>query len=293
MVEKETEPQGNQVPAVQQQPKLPASPVRAFLESPNIKKRFEEILGAKGNQFLASVLQVINGNDNLRTANPMTVYASAMIAATLDLPINQNLGFAWIVPYKGEAQFQMGWKGYVQLAMRTGQYSRLNVTEVFQNQFISYNELTEDLQANFAKQGEGPVVGYVGYFRLINGFEKTVYWSREKTISHAKKYSKNYNGKNSIWLSDPDSMGKKTVLKNMLSKWGIMSVEMNKAIQVDQAVVHDADTMTITFPDNPGNDEEETETSAERGSRIADETEGAMKGMTAAAKNKGGAANGS
>lgn len=205
----------------------------------SIQQRFEAILGKKAQGFISSVLQVINGNRLLKTADPQTVLNAAATAASLDLPINPNLGFAWLVPYKGKAQFQMGWKGFVQLALRTGQYQRINVTEVYENQFKSFNRLTEELIADFDVEGKGEIVGYASYFRLNNGMEKMTYWSKEEVINHAKKYSQAYGkGSMSPW-NDKDqfhAMAKKTVLKNAISKWGIMSIEMQTAQIVDQAV---------------------------------------------------------
>lgn len=223
----------------------------------SIQHRFESLLGKKSQGFISSVLQTVNSNSSLQKANPQTVLNAAATAATLDLPINQNLGFAWIVPFKGKAQFQMGWKGYVQLALRTGQYRRINVTEVYENQFKSYNSLTEELNANFDVEGEGEIVGYAAYLNLVNGFEKTVYWSKNKVIKHAKKYSQTYGKKtgsgqliHSPWNDKDqfDAMCKKTVLKNTISKWGIMSIEMQQAHLSDQSVQENQGD--YTYPDN-------------------------------------------
>jgi recombination protein RecT len=210
----------------------------------SIQQRFEAILGKKAQGFISSVLQVINGNYLLAKADPTTVLNAAATAASLDLPINPNLGFAWIVPYKGKAQFQVGWKGFVQLALRTGQYKRINATEVFENQFRSFNRLTEKLDADFDVEGEGEIVGYAAYFQLNNGMEKMAYWSKKEVIKHASKYSQTYGKKkNGNLIHSPwndadqfDSMCLKTVLKNTLSKWGIMSIEMQTAQLADQAV---------------------------------------------------------
>ncbi|WP_294288496.1 recombinase RecT [uncultured Chryseobacterium sp.] len=205
----------------------------------NVKEKFENLLGKKAQGFISSVLQIVNGNNLLKNADPMTVYNAAATAAVLDLPIDPNLGFAWIVPYKGKAQFQMGWKGFVQLALRTGQYKRINVTEVYENQFKSFNRLTEELDADFGIDGEGEIVGYASYFKLNNGMEKLTYWSRKEIEKHAKKYSQSYGkGGMSPW-NDKDqfhAMAKKTVLKNMISKWGIMSIEMQTAHLADQSI---------------------------------------------------------
>lgn len=216
----------------------------------SVQKRFEQLLGDKSQGFISSVLQVVNNNKLLQNANPNTILNAASTGAILDLPINQSLGFAWIVPYKGEAQFQIGWKGLVQLALRTGQYQRINVVEVYENQFTSFDALSEELDADFSIDGEGSVVGYAAYFKLINGMEKKVYWSKEKVIKHAKKYSQAYGKKFSPW-SDPDqfdAMAKKTVLKNMLSKWGIMSIEMQTAQLSDQSVQRAEGD--YSYPDN-------------------------------------------
>ncbi len=225
----------NQLTQQQQQPLS----IKGLFTAESTKRRFEELLGKKASGFISSVLQIANNNKLLANADPKTILNAAVTAAALDLPINQNLGFSWIVPYKGQAQFQMGWKGYVQLALRTGQYTNINVIEVYQNQFKSFNTLTEELDADFSLEPEGEPIGYVCYFKLINGFSKTVYWSKEKVIKHATKYSQSYGkGRMSPW-NDPDQfpeMAKKTVLKNTISKWGIMSIEMQKAQLADQAV---------------------------------------------------------
>jgi len=240
---------------------------KKFFNQDNVKKRFEELLGKKSVGFVSSVLQCVSTNKSLQNADTNTVFQAAMMAATLDLPINQNLGFAYIIPYnesvknlvtgawekKAVAQMQIGWRGFVQLAQRSGQYLRINVTEVYENQFGKYNNLTEELEANFDIEGSGNIVGYAAYFKLLNGFEKTVYWSKSKVITHAEKYSISYKGSGKTPWKDVDQfheMAKKTVLKNMLSKWGILSIEMQKAIVSDQGVIRDAENEDIDYLDN-------------------------------------------
>jgi recombination protein RecT len=223
--------------------------VKAIFEKDSVKSKINEMLGKKAPGFITSVLQVTSNNALLTKADPMSVYNAAMIAATLDLPINQNLGFAWIVPYKGQAQFQMGWKGYVQLAQRTGQYSRINVVKVYESQFKGFNALHEELDADFNIQPSGKVVGYAAYFRLVNGYEKTVYWTIEQVQEHGQRFSQSFNGNSSPWKSDFDAMAMKTVLKHTLSKWGILSIEMQKATTVDQAVVTDYEMEQIEYVD--------------------------------------------
>ena len=222
--------------------------IKTFFEKPAVKNRFAEMLGKRSNQFISSVLQITANNSMLKNADPISVYNSALMAATLDLPINQNLGFAWIVPYGKAAQFQLGVKGLVQLAQRSGQYLNINVIEVYENQFISFNTLTENLTANFDLPGEGKIIGYAAYFKLINGFEKTCFWTTEKVIQHGKKYSKSFN--NGPWKNEFDAMAKKTVLKSTLSKWGILSIEMQTAVKIDQAVINDDQGNDVTYVDH-------------------------------------------
>jgi recombination protein RecT len=206
--------------------------IKSFFDNPNVAKRFEEIIGDKTRsiQFVSSVLQIANGNNYLKNADPLTIYNAALMAATLNLPINQNLGFAYIVPYGKAAQFQLGYKGLIQLAQRTGQYKSINVTEVYENQFKSFNSLTEELDCDFSILGEGKVVGVAAYFKLLNGFEKTSYWPIEKVTAHAKKYSKTFN--NGPWKSDFNAMAKKTVLKLMLSTYGHYQLKFKRQLML-------------------------------------------------------------
>lgn len=247
--------------------------IKNLLLNKSVQERFDTLLGNKTQGFISSVLQIVNNSELLQKADPGTILNAAITAATLDLPINQNLGFAWIVPYKGKAQFQIGWKGFVQLALRTGQYRRINVSEVYKNQFKSYHRLTEELVADFDKIGEGDVVGYAAYFQLLNGMEKTVYWSREEVVKHAKKYSQTYGKSNSSgefvhspW-NDADqfhAMAKKTVLKNTISKWGIMSIEMQTAQLADQSVQDNEGDFQYLDNESPTLEENNTQEEATR-----------------------------
>lgn len=160
----------------------------------------------------------------------------ALKAATLRLPINKNLGFAYIVPYrnkgKAEPQMQIGYKGLIQLAMRTGEYRYLNADVVYEGELKSYDKLTGHMDLNGERKGD-KVVGYFAYLELLNGFSKTVYWTKEQVIEHAKRFSKSYSSQYSPWQTDFDSMALKTVLRNLITKWGIMSVEMVQAVDRD------------------------------------------------------------
>ncbi|WP_079708113.1 recombinase RecT [Paraliobacillus ryukyuensis] len=204
--------------------------MKGLLNSPAVMKRFEEVLGKRANQFTASILSLYNNEKTLQKSEPMSVISSAMIAATLDLPIDKNLGYAWIVPYGNKAQFQLGYKGYIQLALRTGQYRNINVIEVYEGELVKWNRLTEELELDFEQKKSDKVIGYTGYFELINGFRKTVYWSKADIEKHKQKFSKSNFG----WSNDWDAMAKKTVIRNMLNKWGILSIDMQKAYSTDE-----------------------------------------------------------
>lgn len=237
--------------------------IKSMIQSPQVMKRLEEILGKRASTFATSVVQICNQNTMLRNAEPTSVLNAAMVSATLDLPLNNQLGFSWIVPYGKDAQFQIGWKGLVQLAQRTGQYLRINVVPVYENQFKSWNSLTEDLEADFLADGAGRVVGYCAYFKMLNGFEKTVYWSIEKVTTHGKKYSKSFSS--GPWKTEFDKMAMKTVLKHTLSNWGFLSIEMQQAIRVDQAVIKDENAEDISYVDN---EPEEINKEAERATLV-------------------------
>ncbi|WP_252237479.1 recombinase RecT [Clostridium sp. ZBS17] len=228
-----------------------------ILANENMKKKFTEILGKKAPAFMASIISLYNNDTNFSKVDGYSVVNSALIAATLDLPINKEFGFAWIIPYGKQAQFQVGYKGYVQLALRTGQYKNLNVIEIYDGQLKFFNPLTEEIELELTNNtGEKKIIGYAFYMRLLNGFEKTVYWPIENVKVHAERFSKTY--KNGPWKTDFDAMAKKTVLKNGLTKWGILSVEMQKAIELDQAAIDksidnldDLTSENLNYPDNP------------------------------------------
>lgn len=239
-----------------------------ILANEGMKKKFTEILGKKAPGFMASILSLYNGDTNFSKVDGYSVVNSALIAATLDLPINKEFGFAWIIPYGKQAQFQVGYKGYVQLALRTGQYKNLNVIEIYDGQLKAFNPLTEEIELDLSSSfeiGERKLLGYAFYMKLLNGFEKTIYWPIEKVKAHAQKFSKTYN--NGPWKTDFDAMARKTVLKNGLTKWGILSVEMQKAIEVDQATIdksiNNLDDLThedLNYPDNPNGEDKEENT---------------------------------
>lgn len=212
-----------------------AKTLKGMLEMPAYKNKFNEMLGKKAAGFISSIIAVANNNKLLAKANPATVIGAAAQAAMLDLPINQSLGFAYIVPYGGEAQFQLGYKGYIQLAQRTGQYVDIGSKTVYEGELEYENRLLDKFK--FGERTGDKVIGYLAYFRLTNGFEKMLFIEVDKMIAHAKRYSKNYKGGTEKWgLTDFDTMAEKTVLKKLLSKYGPLSIEN---IQMSQALAND------------------------------------------------------
>lgn len=234
----------NQLQSKNNAPQQPTTvqTLKGLLASPTLKKRFEEILDKRAPQFMTSIVNLYSSEKTLQKCDPMSVISSAMVAATLDLPVDKNLGYAWIVPYGNQAQFQLGYKGYIQLALRTSQYRAINVIEVYEGQLKRWNPLTEELELDFEAKQSDKVIGYAGFFELINGFRKTVYWTREQIEAHRKKYSKSDFG----WKNDFDAMAKKTVLKSLLSKWGILSIEMQNAFNEDEKEVDTKEVKDIT-----------------------------------------------
>lgn len=223
--------------------------VSSLISNDEIRTKFDDVLGKKSNGFVASLIAA--SKNDLKGVEPNSVLRSAMTAATLDLPIDKNLGFAYIVPYNNkktgvkEAQFQLSYKGYIQLAIRSGQYKTINAIEVYEHEIARTNRLTGEVEfnENDSQINRNKVVGYMAYFKLINGFEKAIYMSKEEMEAHAKKYSQSYSSKkdwavkSSLWTTDFDSMALKTVLKRLISKYGIMSIEMQTAVLNDQAVI--------------------------------------------------------
>ena len=233
-------------------------PVKTFFESPAIKNKFTELMGKRAPQFITSVLQIANSNALLKNADPISIFNAAATAATLDLPLNNNLGFAYIVPYnekqkdgtwKQVAQFQMGYKGFIQLAQRSGQFERISVCKAYEG------DTDEDIEQRlFGIIPPTPksdiVLGYVSGFKLINGCRQTLYMTNSDLKKHGEKFSQTFKKGFGLWKDDFESMASKTVLKLLLSKFAPLSVEMQRAVITDQAIVKDFETEDVQYIDN-------------------------------------------
>ena len=240
--------------------------VKQTLAKDTTKEKFAEVLGDKAPQFLATIANVTASSNQLRECEPASILSAAYVAATFDLPVDGNLGFSALVPYnkrelvngrwesKKYAQFQIMYKGFIQLAIRTGSYETMNCTEVYEDEIKSYNPILDDVEfvEDFSRcsqriNGElEKIIGYYAYFKMQNGYKKSMFWTTDKVRKHAIKYSDAYNydlkkgKKSSRWSTDFVAMGKKTVIKMLLSKWGELTMEIKRAIEEDQKV-YDAD----------------------------------------------------
>ena len=222
--------------------------VKDYFSNDVVRKKFAEVLGTKTAAFCTTVVQIASQSEQLSKCDPSSIMQSAMVAATLDLPVNPNLGFAYILPYGNKAQFQLGYKGLIQLATRSGQFKYISCTEIYDGQIVSENPLTGYV-FDFSKKSD-KVIGYAAYFQLINGYEKTLYMSVDDVTAHGKKYSQTFKKGFGMWADDFSNMAKKTVLKQLLSKYAPLSVEMQRGVIADQAVIEDADSMDVTYVDN-------------------------------------------
>lgn len=226
--------------------------IAQYVRQDAVSKRLNELLGKRAPQFVTSLVSAVNANTLLAGCKPESVLTAALTAASLDLPINQNLGFAYLIPYKNKSgevcQFQMGYKGFIQLAQRSGYYKTINATDVREGEMTGFDRLSGELSFEWldgAERSKAKVVGYVAYFQLLNGFEKSLFMTTEELEKHAQKYSKNYaKYKTGLWADNFDSMAKKTVLKLLISKFGPLNTQLEDAIQKDQ-------TADDEYVDNP------------------------------------------
>lgn len=231
----------------------PRSPLRSFnefLANPRTQDHLGQVLGEKKASFVNNLTALVANNRMLQECEPAGLMYTAIKATALNLPLDPNLGLAYVLPYRNnklgvtEAQFQIGYKGFVQLAIRSGQFAKIAVRDVREGEIVSYDFLTNEPIFKQADNREAlPIIGYVAYFKLINGFEKSEYWTAEKMEAHALRYSQSYGSKNtytkqtSPWTTNREAMAQKTILKSLLSHWAPLSVEMQDAVRFDQMTI--------------------------------------------------------
>jgi len=248
--------ENNQTPAVtDNKPQAPLTTKDLFSKDA-VRAKFTELLGQRASAFITSVLQTVTSNDMLKNADPNSVYHASAVAATLNLPINNSLGMAYIVPFKDNkqggkvvAQFQLGYRGYIQLAQRSGQFKSIDCIPVYEGQIVDDDSTFGGFSFKWSAKKSDTVIGYAAYFSLINGFEKTLYMSKEQLTAHGTKFSQTFKRGFGLWKDDFDSMAKKTVLKLLLSKYAPLSIEMQKAVITDQAIVKNSDTDEVQYVD--------------------------------------------
>lgn len=221
------------------------------IQSDGYKNLINNTLGdpKRAAKFVTAITSAVSANPQLQDCDAGTILSAGLLGEGLNLSPSPQLGQYYLVPYKDNnnkrtvAQFQLGYKGYIQLAIRSGQYKKLNVLPIKQGELISFNPLEEEINVklidNETEREKAETIGYYAMFEYVNGFKKAIYWSREKMESHALKYSKGYQKKSgyTFWEKDFDGMACKTMLRQLISKWGIMSVEMEKAVTNDMAVL--------------------------------------------------------
>ena len=241
----------------------------AFLATDAMKKKVNEMVGGeKGQQFVTAIISAVSANPQLAECDNASIVSAALVGQALNLSPSPQLGQFYMVPFNDSkrgckvAQFQIGYKGYIQLAIRSGQYKKLNVLAIKKGELKKYDPLNEEIEVELIENEEDrekeETIGYYAMFEYLNGFRKTLYWSKEKMEAHALKYSMGYRAKKgyTFWEKDFDGMAYKTMLRQLISKWGIMSIDltMQKALESDMAVVNDNGTY-----DYVDNSEVETE----------------------------------
>lgn len=234
-----------------------------FMGADVVQKRAIQILGEKkALSFTSSIISAVQMNPGLQECEPKSIFNAALLGESLNLSPSPQLGQYYLVPFNNkngkQAQFQIGYKGLIQLAIRSGQYKKLNVLAIKKGELINYDPLNEEIEVNLiddeVEREETETIGYYAMFEYTNGFRKSIYWSKPKMIKHAEKYSAGYKAHKgyTFWEKDFDGMAYKTMLRQLISKWGIMSVEMQTAFESDMAVLKDDGTKE--YIDNPVNE---------------------------------------
>lgn len=228
--------------------------ISAYLTNEGVKNQINNVIGGKdGQRFIASIVSAVNNNPALQECTNQSILSGALLGESLKLSPSPQLGQYYLVPFNDRergkvAQFQLGYKGYIQLAIRSGQYKKLNVLAIKEGELVKYDPLEEEIEVNLIEDEEArekaPTIGYYAFFEYTNGFKKSLYWSKAKMEAHALKYSKGYQAKKgfTFWEKDFDAMAYKTMLRQIISKWGIMSIEMQNAIDADMAVINEDGT---------------------------------------------------
>ncbi len=235
----------------------------AYLTNDAVKNQINNVVGGKnGQRFISAIISAVQTNPALQECDNSSILSSALLGESLKLSPSPQLGHYYLLPFNDSkrgckvAQFQMGYKGYIQLAVRSGPYKKLTVVAIKEGELVRFDPLNEEIEVNLIEDEEeretAPTCGYYAMFEYVNGFRKAIYWSKKKMESHALKYSKGYKAKKGymFWEKDFDGMAQKTMLRQLISKWGIMSIDLQQAFDADMAVIHEDGTKDYVETDD-------------------------------------------
>ena len=234
--------------------------ITAYLTADAVKDRLNKIIGGKdSSKFITAIVSAVNANPALQECTNQSILSAALLGQSLNLSPSPQMGFYYMIPYNDKdrgkvAQFQLGYKGYIQLAIRSGQYKSLNVLPIKKGELVGYDALNEEIEVNLIEDEEerekAETIGYYATFTYLNGFRKSIYWSKKKMESHALRYSKGYAAHKgyTFWEKDFDSMACKTMLRQLISKWGLMSTDLEKAYAADMGVI--SEDGSVTYVEN-------------------------------------------
>ncbi len=212
--------------------------ISSYLNNNTVKQKIDEMMKdqTKASQFVTSIISLVSSNTNLASVDKGSLLTACLNATSMNLPVNQNLGLAYIIPYKDKAQLQIGYKGFIQLAQRSGVFKTIDAKPVFEGQ-LKEDDTFAGINFNWKEKASDVVIGYASYFKLLNGFEKTLFMSIEELKKHGKKYSQTYKKYGTgLWEDNFEAMATKTVIKLLLSRYAPVSIEMQKAVELDQSV---------------------------------------------------------
>ena len=245
----------------------------SYLTQEAVKNQINNVIGGEnGQRFISSIVSAVNNNHQLAECSNQSILSGALLGESLKLSPSPQLGQYYLVPFNDKqrgkvAQFQLGYKGYIQLAIRSGQYKKLNVLAIKEGELIKFNPLTEEIDVRLIEDEDerekAPTIGYYAMFEYVNGFRKAIYWSKTRMENHAKKYSAGYSRdlqhgtQYTFWSKDFDAMAYKTMLRQLISKWGIMSIDMQNALESDMAVINEDGSKD--YVDNAENKPSESE----------------------------------
>ena len=256
----------------------------AYLTQDAVKDQINKVLGGKnGTRFITSIVSAVNNNEQLQQCTNASILSAALLGESLNLSPSPMLGYYYMVPFndknKGKvAQFQIGYKGLIQLAIRSGQYKKINVMSIKKGELEYFDPLNEEIKVklmvdNWDAREKAETIGYYAMFELVNGFKKAIYWSKDQMEAHALQYSQGYRAKKgyTFWEKDFDAMAHKTLLRQLLSKWGIMSTELQAAVEADEAVINEDGSKTYVETEEVIDVQEPTPAPAEEAAPAPDQ----------------------